>query len=226
MGIKGYIGSEGEKGYAGLDAITAGTVYIRWGREDCPWSHTLLGVAGRAAAPFHGETGGGTNYLCLPNTPVFPAIATGSFPQSDIVGVEFATAGEPLASVDSTALACANCFAGQSPKLMIPGTVNCPSSSWVMAYRGYLMSAKDQSSAGLTAAREVLSPETEHYRTEYICVDEVPTDTSATVTADDESLIYHVHFDCANGASLGCNPSSPPGQIVCVVCLYVGDVVA
>ena len=220
MGIKGYKGCLGEKGFAGTDDISAGTVYIRWGREDCPWGHTLLGGPGRAAAPFHGETGGGTNYLCLPNTPAFQAAVTaGTSPQNQIVGVDFATAGEPLASVDGTALACANCFASQSPKLMIPGTVNCPSSSWVMAYRGYLMSAKDQSSAGLTSARQLFFADTEHYRTEYICVDEAPTDTSATVTTDDESLIYHVHFDCANGASLGCSPS---GQIACVVCLYAG----
>lgn len=219
-GLKGIKGWEGEKGQMGMDVTSAGSVYIHWGRNDCPGTDTLLSI-GLAASPYIGETGGGTNYVCLSNVPTF-GDTNSTFVNSDIVGVQYSTTGEPLSDVDGRAVACSHCFAERSPQLMIPGTVQCPT-GWSQGYRGYLMSAgfqRSEPSVAFPNAVLTTNPrDAEHYRTEYICVDENPLDLG-TSTPGSESLLYHVHLDCQNGPSLDCD--EPSGQLACVVCLYDG----
>ncbi|CAG2245608.1 unnamed protein product [Mytilus edulis] len=51
---------------------TGGAFYIRWGRKDCPVVNgTNLVYSGIAGGGAWKETGGGTNYLCLPHDPDF-----------------------------------------------------------------------------------------------------------------------------------------------------------
>ena len=212
QGVDGMTGMTGNTGPPGNNTFgDGGVVFVHWGSRICPCGNELS--AGFAASPYFGETGGGTNYLCLPTSPTFD-VTNNLLSISEVVGVKFATAGEPLASSDGLALGCSYCLADQSVQLMIPGSAVCPA-GWMQAYRGYLMSAKDQASRSLTPGRNA-----EHFRTEYICVNENPADLSPMTTPNGDTLIYHVHFDCTNGASLNCDPASPPGQITCAVCLY------
>ena len=216
-GPLGGPGTTGGVGTDGLDNFDGGVVYIAWGLDSCPVRATAPDVmlsSGWASSPYFGETGGGANYMCLLDNPIFAseADAVETPPRSDVVGVEFSTTGEPLGAFHGMAVACSHCFAPYSTQLMIPGSATCPL-GWTMAYNGYLMSAGDQDSATLTAARDE-----EHYRTEYICVAATPfAAPPITPVNNRESLLYHVHLDC-QANSINCNPN-PFGQITCAVCL-------
>ena len=71
LGRTGLTGQKGDIGPAGPPGPTAGgVVYTRWGRTTCPTtSGTQLVYAGRAAGSWNTHSGGGANYLCLPDNP-------------------------------------------------------------------------------------------------------------------------------------------------------------
>ena len=78
-GLKGFAGIKGQKGERGVNGLkgspgptTGGVVYTRWGRTTCPsTSGTQTLYAGRVAGSFYHQTGGGANYLCLPEQPQY-----------------------------------------------------------------------------------------------------------------------------------------------------------
>ena len=72
-GEKGDKGDMGEKGDPSPQGPSGGGVtYTRWGRTTCPSTPgTELVYAGRAAGTAYNEKGGGSNYLCLPEEPLY-----------------------------------------------------------------------------------------------------------------------------------------------------------
>ena len=69
--LSSFSGQRGLTGPAGPPGPTAGgVVYTRWGRTTCPTtSGTQLVYTGRAAGSHWSHSGGGANYLCLPDNP-------------------------------------------------------------------------------------------------------------------------------------------------------------
>ena len=182
-------------------------------------------TSGYAASPVHYQSGGGANYICLPDIPSFAAADTAADVQTSVVGVRYNTMGEPLGDLNGQAVRCAVCSTTQAVQFMLPGTTACPS-DWNMAYNGYLMSAGDTLSDNLTPVSlgedDPPSTPTANFRTEYICVCGEP-DTSPPIP-DAEAELYHVHVDCAAGASLGCNPPELTlDQLACAVCTLPFD---
>ena len=68
--------------------LTGGAVYVRWGRNVCPSGSDALyrGVSGGTS---HAQTGGGSNYLCLPLDPTWGAYNEGAPKYSDLYGSEY-----------------------------------------------------------------------------------------------------------------------------------------
>ena len=89
--------------------------------------------------------GSGANYLCLHKEPQWMNYQDGyqySKGRAILYGAEYQTPdtiypGKGLLNND---VPCAVCQTQHRPSvLMIPGRVQCPNSSWVMEYKGYLM---------------------------------------------------------------------------------------
>ena len=76
---------EGCKGYNG-----GGTVYVRWGHDQCPSTAQLV-YSGRAGGPLHGNSGGGSNPQCLPLDPNFLTPITGIQDRALMYGAEHET---------------------------------------------------------------------------------------------------------------------------------------
>ena len=77
QGDAGPIGPRGSPGPAG--PISGGLTYIRWGRTVCPKTPgTELVYKGRAAGSHSTHSGGGANYLCVPEDPQYLDYATGT----------------------------------------------------------------------------------------------------------------------------------------------------
>ena len=103
-GLRGPPGSTG-----------GGVVYTRWGRTTCPsTSGTQLLYAGRAAGSLFSRSGGGTNYLCLPEQPQYSTYTTGiQSGRAYLYGAEYETTGNdngPLHSVAQHNVPCAVCY--------------------------------------------------------------------------------------------------------------------
>ena len=67
-GDKGEPGIPGEQGIQGLPGpISGGALYTRWGKTTCPGTPgTELVYSGLAGGSLYSHSGGGANYLCLP----------------------------------------------------------------------------------------------------------------------------------------------------------------
>ena len=174
-GLTGLPGRDGENGEKGDKGITGpprpqgppGTpgvglvVYTRWGNTSCPSTEgTSLVYSGITAGSWWSNTGGGANYLCMPEDPDYSTFITGVQADSRIYGTEYQTqSGQTaLPGVHQHNVPCAVCRTQQETVLMIPGKTQCPD-SWREEYQGYLMSNCDAS---------------QHYRTMYECVDGNP----------------------------------------------------
>ena len=94
-------GQRGEQGVAGPPGPrNGGVVYMRWGKSSCPnITGTELVYAGRAGGSWYGHTGGGANYLCMPNDPDYLAYQRGVQGLSPVHGAEYEPYAGPLRAV-------------------------------------------------------------------------------------------------------------------------------
>ncbi|XP_071491064.1 uncharacterized protein [Diadema antillarum] len=179
-------------------------LYVRWGKPDCPQGAELV-YSGSVGGEFYSNAGGASNYLCLPDEPLYDEVQTSlsahrahvysSEFQSDFVG--------HWPQLDDLTPSCAVCLApkGQTTKLMNPARNVCPSDDWRLEYAGYLMSAKY-----------------EHKRTEYICVDRDAEPVPGTRGNQNGALLYHVEGRCVDGSGLPCGPYVHGYELTCAVC--------
>ena len=173
--------------------------YVRWGKSSCPnVTGTELIYAGRAGGTFYGNTGGGSNYLCMPDTPQYTLSYTpGSQSHSEIHGTEYQL---PVAGSHNHNVPCAVCFAStREAVLMIPARTSCPT-GWTREYYGYLMST----ASGV-----------HHYRTSFECVDKVQESLPGSLANTDGAVFYHVEANC-NG--ILCPPYNNYKELNCAVC--------
>ena len=200
MGMTGPPGPMGPRGPSGTGSV----VYTRWGRSSCPnTTGTTLVYSGRTAGSWYGKTGGGANYLCLPDNPDYSKYNPGVQGESPVYGTEYQTqTGQTaLPGVLNHNVPCAVCHTRREVVLMVPAKTECPQ-SWRVEYTGYLMSTSVN-----------YSP---HYRTMYECVDKNAEAVPGTLANTDGALFYHVEANCNTG--LLCGPYDPEKELTCAVC--------
>ena len=203
QGVKGDQGVKGEQGVQGPPA--GGVVYTRWGRTTCPTGQgTQLLYAGRAAGTPQMDTGGGANYLCLPDDPDHLPYESGVQGESYIAGVDYwFESRQPLAASNYHNAPCAVCFvATRSVELMIPARTQCPT-GWTLEYVGYLMSDWRYRDG----------------RTTYVCVDNNP---ESLLGLDSNNRLrdgrFHLVEPICDGLLCSASQYSAEKELACVVC--------
>ena len=199
-GLTGATGAQGPTGPAGPPGPRSGGVtYVRWGKSSCPSvTGTELIYAGRTGGSYWSNTGGGSNYLCLPDTPQYTLSYTpGSQSYSEIHGTEYE---QPVAGTHNHNAPCAVCFAStRVAVLMIPARTSCPT-GWTREYYGYLMSTHQGGG---------------HHRTSFECVDKDKDSVPGSHADTHGAVFYHVEANC-NG--IACPPYNNYKELNCAVC--------
>ena len=161
--------------------------------------HLRLGVMGGS---WYGNTGGGSNYLCLPLDPIFDKTTSGSQGHSNIYGTEYEVAGHPRMfsrNLDNHDAPCAVCHPeSRGSHVMIPGRNICPS-DWTLEYKGYLMSAYHSHKG----------------RTQFICVDANAESTTGSHSSKNGASLYFAESHCG---SLPCPPYTTGKELTCAIC--------
>ena len=198
-GDKGEKGSSGVTGQKG-DNRNGGTVYIRWGHDQCP-STALLVYRGRAGGADRNH-GGASNPQCLPLDPNFlTPINSAANDRGLMYGGEYRThtdSNSHLHGRHSYDVPCAVCYVTQrSTVYMIPAKYTCPS-GWTTEYYGYLMSNfyKDSTS-------------------EFTCVDVSLKTVPGSSHNHAGMLFLFVEGRCG---SLPCPPYDDNNELSCAVC--------
>ncbi len=199
-GEKGPPGIRGPKGDAGVVVGVAssgggGVTYVRWGKSSCPQNATLL-YSGLTAGTKYNMKGGGTNYLCMPQTPEYlPPDQSGS---QSYMKLEAAEYEYPISGSQDHNPPCAVCSVPtRNHVLFIPAKTTCPS-SWIREYYGYLMTARST-----------------EYPSTFECFDIDQESVPGSSASTDGARVYHVSSSC-NG--LPC-PSYVENKVLsCVVC--------
>ena len=182
-------------------------MYTRWGRTTCSnTSGTQLLYAGRAAGSWYGQSGGGANYLCLPEQPQYSTYTAGvQSGRAYLYGAEYQTgasfADSPFISVHDHNVPCAVCYTStRETVVMIPARQTCPP-SWTQEYYGYLMAERSHPA---------------HYRSTFECVDQSPQSVPGSIADTNGALFHHVEVKCNYG--IACPPYDTQKEVTCVVC--------
>lgn len=99
---------------------------------------------------------------------------------------------------------------------MIPGKTRCPSSSWNLEYRGYVMSELEHGPDSQINVQYANG----RGRGNYVCVDERSEPASSTRPRTHAAVLHTVEALCSgDDAVLGCPPyKSDKSALSCVVC--------
>ncbi len=188
--MKGDGGQKGGQGSPG-PAGAVGGVYTHWGGV-CTDRNTIV-YTGRMGSSVHNNTGGASNYLCLPDSPSYSTPREGGLDPGSgtVAAVELTTS--------SQVLNCSVCFIPRPTILTIPAMNSCPI-GWISEYVGFLMSQLDSQS-----------------RTEFICVDQrAKTMNVNGVATGAGGQVYFVKADCESG--LPCPSYNSNQELSCIVC--------
>lgn len=192
---------------------------------------STLVYSGRAVAPVFDNAGGGSQYLCLPDSRDAGGLPQNSQPGlSTLVGVHFETFSdnsdfplsdpndqEPLHAQDGNVVACAVCRTSNTAVMMIPNNRECPADTadvtWSQEYIGYLMAARDYIFLTVSGqmiehtpvfgntAADGISPP--NFRTEYVCVNTNPSAVGVPGgSPTSEALLSHIRIYCRGLAGL------------------------
>ena len=193
--LPGPRGRQGSKGPPG--SFRGGVPYTRWGSSSCPLTVELV-YSGRTGSSASGDTGGASNYLCMPEDPEYllphePGVQG----HSSVYGTEYGDALVTGHGQNSTP--CAVCFAStRYTVIKVPAKTTCPS-GWTREYHGYLMSANTTSG-----------------RTLYECVDKSMEFVAGTgLSGSGSGQFWHVEANC-NGPT--CSPYDNEKELNCAVC--------
>ncbi|KAJ8028413.1 Short-chain collagen C4 [Holothuria leucospilota] len=184
----------------------SGAIYTRWGHNTCPSTSELV-YTGIAGGSFYTHKGSGSNYLCLPEEPIYDETESSAHGERGrIYGGEYQTSPSdtipPFRNLYQHDVPCAVCKATNRPSLlMIPARNVCPDDKWTKEYHGYLMSERSI-----------------HYRTEYVCVDSHPQAVHRTSANNNGALFYLVEGICTEGGGLPCGPYINGYELTCAVC--------
>jgi len=179
--------------------ISTGNTYIRWGRTTCP-SETGARVLydGYVGGSSHDQSGGGSNYLCLPRDPDLANIIGGL--RSLLYGAEYelGNTDSPLNGLQNEDVPCAVCYTPNTNVVMIPAKNSCHD-GWVLEYSGFLMSGYYGHSG----------------RTTHICVDGEAEGLDDSYGNQNGAMLYFVETRCG---SLPCGPYQDNYELTCAVC--------
>ncbi|XP_030847186.1 uncharacterized protein LOC115926533 [Strongylocentrotus purpuratus] len=216
-GCQGPQGVAGRDGRDGRDAPTGpqaqktptppsdGVIYIRWGNDVCPEDAELI-YSGTIGGAHYTHSGSGSNYLCMPDTPIYDEVETSLHNErARLYSSEYQVSGGPSrmqSSLDQTPT-CAVCRApsGRTSKLMIPARNVCPSQEWRLEYAGYIMAQRYNQK-----------------RTEFVCVDREMVPKAGTLGNQNGVLLHLTEVRCQVGDGLDCGPYIDGYEITCAVC--------
>jgi len=165
--------------------------------------HAVCFVAGAMGGGHYTHTGGGTNYVCLTNNPVYDKYQRGWQNAAAIYGTEYETSfpGFSRGSLQDHDAPCAVCYVrSRGSEVMIPGTNKCPS-GWTREYYGYLMT----------------SHHSHAHPSEFVCVDVDAEVAPGSHSDANGALLYVVQGNCGY-ASLPCKPYIHGYELTCAVC--------
>ena len=216
-GPKGEVGPQGNTGQKGTNGLqgptgsisgpvggaealekSTGTVYVRWGHDECPPSAALV-YAGIAGGAHWNDSGGGSNPQCLPLNPIYSDISS----EKDDVFAARMYGGEYQLhrSIGRTShqsdVPCAVCYSNRSTHFMLPARYICPS-NWTTEYSGYLMAGRH-----------------DHRRSQFTCVDGSFKTVPNSAANVDGLLFYPVEGRCG---ALPCPLYNDYGELSCAVC--------
>ena len=137
-GSPGSTGLTGPKGAPGQNSMkgdkaerNGGTVYVRWGHDQCPSTAQLV-YSGRAGGANYNQRGGGSNPQCLPLDPNFLTPISGNQNwRAYMYGAEYETNTDSNSHVHGrhdTDVPCAVCHvSNRTAVYMVPAKYTCPS---------------------------------------------------------------------------------------------------
>ena len=156
---------------------------------------------GFVGGSYYGHTGGGGEYICLPNNPKYDKYKDGFQSDSYVYGTEyqFSSYNPFQNSLHDHDVPCAVCYVqSRATQLMIPARNDCPS-GWTVEYHGYLMA--DQSA--------------HKHSTNFICIDGEAEFVHGNHSNQNGALLYLVEGFCG---SLPCLPYVAGRELTCAVC--------
>jgi N-acetylated-alpha-linked acidic dipeptidase len=165
-----------------ISHLSDGAVYTRYGKTSCPSvSGTSKIYNGVMAGTGYGQTGGASDFLCLPYYPQYSTYRTRSQYFSRLVPAEYE---QPVRNNGHNYNApCAVCYTTRSDTMMIPARTSCYS-GWTLEYTGYLVTESDGNK----------------HSTKYICVDQNYEVLSGSAGHTHQATdLYHVEVDCSSG---------------------------
>lgn len=177
---------------------STGTVYVRWGHDQCPPSASLV-YSGRTGGSSFNDKGGGSNPQCLP---LNPSYLNGDDVKDDhfsarMYGAEYQVHRILNKQSLQSDIPCAVCYANRSANFMFPAQHTCPD-NWTTEYFGYLMAERH-----------------DHHRSQFTCVDVSFKPVPGSTANQDGLLFYPVEGRCG---SLPCPPYDETRELTCSVC--------
>ena len=146
----------------------------------------------------HDISGGGTEFLCLPEQPSWGEHGNSDNKNGQVFSVEYEmNIGINLKHEYNYNAPCCLCKTNYATTVMIPGLVSC-FDGWHLQYIGYLGAGQRYGSA-----------------TNYVCVDSNPKGLPGTGQNEYEATVHNVEIQCG---SLNCPPYVNNRQLACVVC--------
>lgn len=175
--------------------------YVHWGKNKCP-NETTTVYEGFAGSSHFNSYGGGGQYLCLPNEPVYDKYKDGFQSGSYIYGTEYeiSSAFTPFKrSLHNHDVPCAVCYVpSRSSQVMIPARNDCPV-GWSEEYHGYLMSWHHS-----------------HKKSgDFVCIDADAEFVHGSHAGVDGALLFLVEGVCG---ALPCLPYVAGRELTCAVC--------
>ena len=146
--------------------------------------------------------GSGSDHLCLTDEPEFLDITPGiQNTRSLLYGAEYEVSGVPPAfsAIHNHNVPCAACYTSvRGGKIIVPGTIVCPS-SWTREYYGYIMSERH-----------------DHHRSTFECVDVDAESIPGSEVNTEGALFYFTEIRDCDGIS--CPPYTSGDELTCAVC--------
>ncbi|XP_011680193.1 uncharacterized protein LOC100890557 isoform X2 [Strongylocentrotus purpuratus] len=184
-----------------------GIIYTRWGNDKCPEDAELI-YSGTIAGAHFTHAGSGSNYLCMPDEPIYDEVETSKHGYRALLfSTEYQVITGParMQPMNDQTPTCAVCRApsGRTSKLMIPARNVCPSKEWRLEYAGYIMAEKHN-----------------FKRSEFVCVDREMVPKAGTQGNQDGGLLHLTEVRCVVGNGLDCGPYIDGYEITCAVCTF------
>ena len=187
---------------------SAGSTYVRWGRNNCSGNGTELVFSGYAAGSWYKDDGGAANFICLSPDPQWQYYNDSHNLGGLVYGVEYQFTVGIIPGFDTTPFLhksiyednapCSVCRTRRPTVIMIPGRNQC-FKGWTLEYKGYLVAGSSQHTAA----------------SEYVCLDDYPDVIPGGHINQDGKLFYLVE---GRFGSLTCPPYVDGRELTCVVC--------